>query len=224
MSKAMLFPFVLASLALPCRGRPGTDHRRRVGPRQVVRSSCALYEAAIVVYDAGTFAMAVVHLISGLPGAGKSTYAQQLQLRTRAVVFTLDRFLITMFGRYEVPDVGGEEHVRRVLACREVIWMSAEKLLAHGSDVILDDGYFLRGHRRKVVDAATALGASAKIHFIDTPLDEIRRRLADRNRSLPVYNFAIEAETLEGCVRLFETPSDADAAEVVVVQNTRSSI
>jgi predicted kinase len=176
------------------------------------------------VYDAAAFAMAVVHLISGLPGAGKSTYAQQLQLRTRAVVFTLDRFLITMFGRYEVPDVGGEEHVRRVLACREVIWMSAEKLLAHGSDVILDDGYFLRGHRRKVVDAATALGASAKIHFIDTPLDEIRRRLADRNRSLPVYNFAIEAETLEGCVRLFETPSDADAAEVVVVQNTRSSI
>ena len=63
--------------------------------------------------------MPTAHLISGLPCAGKSTYAQQLQLRTGAVVFTLDRFLITMFGRYDVPDVGGEEHVRRVLACRE---------------------------------------------------------------------------------------------------------
>ena len=167
--------------------------------------------------------MPIVHLISGLPGAGKSTYAQQLQLRTGAMVFTLDRFLITMFGRYEVPDVGGEEHVRRVLACREVIWMSAEKLLVHGSDVILDDGYFVRAHRRKVIDAAAALGAAAKIHFIDTPVDEIRRRLADRNQHLPVYNFAIEPETLEGCLRLFETPSDADAAEVVVVQNRRVS-
>ena len=163
--------------------------------------------------------MAIVHLISGLPGAGKSTYAQQLQLRTGAVVFTLDRFLITLFGRYDVPDVGGAEHVRRVLACREVIWMSTEKLLARGSDVILDDGYFLREHRRKVVDAAVALGASAKIHFIDTPLPEIRRRLADRNRNLPVYNFAIEPETLEGCLRLFETPSDADAAEIIVVHH-----
>jgi hypothetical protein len=162
--------------------------------------------------------MSTAHLISGLPGAGKSTYAQQLQLRTGAVVFTLDRFLITMFGRYDVPNVGGEEHVRRVLACREVIWMSAEKLLAHGTDVILDDGYFLRQHRRKVVDAAGALGAAAKIHFIDTPLEEIQKRLADRNQNLPVYNFAIQPEALEGCVRLFETPSDVDAAEVIVVR------
>src|ERR1044072_4947962 len=114
--------------------------------------------------------MALLHLISALPGAGQSTYAQQLQLRTAAVVFTLDRFLITMFGRYKVPDVGGEEHVRRVLACREVIRMFAEKLLVHGTDVILDDGYFLREHRRKVIDAALTLGAAAKIHFIDTSL------------------------------------------------------
>ena len=162
--------------------------------------------------------MSTVHLISGLPCAGKSTYAQQLQLRTGAVVFTLDRFLITMFGRYAVPDVGGDEHVRRVLACREAIWMSAEKLLVADHDVILDDGYFRRDHRRRVVDAAVALGATAKIHFVDTPLDDIRRRLADRNRNLPVYNFAIAPETLDGCVRLFETPSDADAAEVIIVR------
>ena len=68
-----------------------------------------------------------------------------------------------------------------------------------------------------------ALGAAAKIHFIDTPLDEIGKRLADRNQNLPVYNFAIQPATLEGCVRLFETPSDADAAEVVVVQGGRRS-
>jgi hypothetical protein len=47
--------------------------------------------------------------------------------------------------------------------------------------------------------------------------------LADRNRNLPVYNFAIEPEVLEGCVRLFETPSDADAAEVIVVQDGQRS-
>src|SRR5690349_24630508 len=97
--------------------------------------------------------------------------------------------------------------------------MSAEKLLVRNSDVILDDGYFRREHRRNVVDAAVALGAAAKIHFIDTPLDDIRKRLADRNRNLPVYNFAIEPEVLDGCVRLFETPSDADSAEVIVVQS-----
>jgi hypothetical protein len=74
-----------------------------------------------------------------------------------------------------------------------------------------------------VVAAAVALGAAAKIHFVDTPLDEIRKRLADRNQNLPVYNFAIEPETLEGCLRLFETPGDADAAEVIVVRDGRRS-
>ena len=72
--------------------------------------------------------------------------------------------------------------------------------------------------------AALTLGAAAKIHFIDTSLDEIRKRLADRNQNLPVYNFAIEPETLDGCVRLFETPSDADAAEVIVVQGGGRSV
>jgi predicted kinase len=167
--------------------------------------------------------MPTVHLISGLPGAGKSTYAQQLQLQTGGVLYTLDRFLITMFGRYAVPDVGGDEHVRRVLACREVIWMSAEKLLSRGADVILDDGYFLREHRRKVVEAAAAVGGAAKIHYVETPIEEIKARLADRNKELPVYNFAIEPDTLEGCVRMFETPSDADAAPVVLVNGGRSA-
>src|SRR5260370_41651853 len=101
--------------------------------------------------------------------------------------------------------------------------MSAEKLLVHGSEVILGDGYFRRTQRRNVADAAVALAAAAKIHFIDTPVDEIRKRLADRNQNLPVYNFAIAPETLEGCVRLFETPSDADAAAVIVVQSGRRS-
>jgi len=72
-----------------------------------------------------------------------------------------------------------------------------------------------------VVNAASALGATAKIHFIDTPLDKIRKRLAARNQNLPVYNFAIAPEMLEGCLRMFETPSDADAAEVIVVQDTQ---
>ena len=63
--------------------------------------------------------MPTVHLISGLPCSGKTTYAVGLKADANCVLFTLDRWLITLFGKYSLTSVGHEEHTRRVLACRE---------------------------------------------------------------------------------------------------------
>jgi predicted kinase len=43
--------------------------------------------------------MPTVHLISGLPCSGKTTYAVGLKADANCVLFTLDRWLITLFGR-----------------------------------------------------------------------------------------------------------------------------
>jgi predicted kinase len=90
--------------------------------------------------------MATLHLISGLPCSGKTTYAAGVRADTNAVLFSLDRWLITAFGRYEIVVVGHQEHTRRVLSCRELIWHAASEFLRRGVDVILDDGFFLRDH------------------------------------------------------------------------------
>ena len=73
--------------------------------------------------------MATLHLMSGLPCSGKTTYARALSADLNCVLFTLDRWLITAFGKYRIADVGHPEHVRRVLACRELIWDSARSSL-----------------------------------------------------------------------------------------------
>ena len=164
-----------------------------------------------------------VHLIAGLPCAGKTTYAVALRADTNGVLFTLDRWLITLFGRYAIASVGHDEHVRRVLACRTLIWEAASELL-RSADVILDDGFFLRANRVRCVEMAKAAGAAAKIHFLDTPESELRARLAQRNASLPPHNFHIDAETFDGFLRLFETPSADEGAELVVVPHSSSSL
>lgn len=163
--------------------------------------------------------MAIAHLISGLPCSGKTTYAVGLKADANCVLFSLDRWLITAFGRYSIASVGHEEHTRRVLACRELIWDAASEILRRSVDVILDDGFFLRANRMQYVKMAGAVGAGVKIHFIDTPIGTIRPRLDDRNAHLPRFNFHIDPETLIGFAGLFEVPTEHEGAELVVVQS-----
>jgi predicted kinase len=163
--------------------------------------------------------MATMHLICGLPCSGKTTYAVGLCANANRVLFSLDRWLITIFGRYSIATIGHKEHTRRVLACRELIWDVAAEFLRRSVDVILDDGFFLRDNRVRYVELAKAVGANAKVHFIDTPVSVIRSRLEHRNASLPRYNFRIDPETLYGFLGLFETPTDREGGDLVVVQD-----
>jgi predicted kinase len=163
--------------------------------------------------------MPTTHLISGLPCSGKTTYATALRADLAAALFSLDRWLITIFGRYSIAEVGHPEHVRRVLACRTLIWDAAAELLTRGTDVILDDGFFFRNDRMRVAERSKQLGAGAKIHFVDAPVTTLRARLETRNANLPRFNFWIGPDTLHAFVALFERPREDEGADVVVISD-----
>lgn len=161
--------------------------------------------------------MTTVHLISGLPCAGKTTYASGLRAQKKCVLFTLDRWLISLFGQYSISAVGHAEHTRRVLACRGLIWESAAEFLRRSVDVVLDDGFFLRENRVGYVHLAEAVNATAKIHFLNTPENLVRARLDLRNAHLPAFNFYIDRDSLEAFISIFETPSAEEGADLLVV-------
>ncbi len=164
-----------------------------------------------------TATAATLHLISGLPCSGKSTYALRVRDQRDAVLLSLDHWLITSFGRYPVDVVGHDEHLRRVYACRELIWGVAAEFLRRRSDVVLDDGFFLRCDREHHIRLARDLGAAAVIHFVETPARELRRRLVERNRNPGIFQFSIAPAALAGYTAIFERPSADEGAEVVSV-------
>jgi predicted kinase len=159
--------------------------------------------------------MATVHLISGLPCSGKTTYSSKLREEVDGVLITLDRWLITTHGKYRIVEIGQDEHVRRVVACRCLIWSMASEFLSRGTDVVLDDGFFLRGDRLKYLAMAREVGAQSWIHALSAPLGELRARIEERNANLPTFNFWIDPELLDSFVEQYEVPRDDEADQVI---------
>ena len=92
------------------------------------------------------------------------------------------------------------------LPAGELIWSSASELLRRSVDIILDDGFFFREHRAWHARLARKVDATAKIHFVETPIDIVYARLQSRNAVLPTYNFFVSPEMLRSFAGLFETP------------------
>ncbi|MCA9372005.1 ATP-binding protein [Candidatus Woesebacteria bacterium] len=163
--------------------------------------------------------MTTLHLISGLPCSGKTTYAHNLQKEVKGIVFSLDTWLITLYGRYDIDDVGHDEHVKRVLACRALIWGLAQDLLSRNIDVILDDGFFLSKHRKTYTQQAKKNSAATITHYLTAPIPTIKKRIAKRNQDPAPFTFVIRPELIDDFIAMFEEPSEKEGTTVIVIKN-----
>ncbi len=147
--------------------------------------------------------MAILHLMVGLPGSGKTTRAKELEREHNALRLTPDEWHLFLFGH----DVDEDAHDERHTKVEQVMWTVAARVLALGTDVILDFGCWAREEREDFRARARALGADFRLHYMDVSLDELKRRLVVRNRfagDRPV--FYISDENLREWAALFQPP------------------
>jgi predicted kinase len=86
-----------------------------------------------------------VHLLAGLNGAGKTSYARYLQAELPAVRFTQDEWMLRLYRLpYDDPNYGSLTQ-----SCRALIWDVALQVLAVGTDVILDWNCWSRAQREE---------------------------------------------------------------------------
>lgn len=146
--------------------------------------------------------MATLHLMVGLPCAGKTTLAKQLEEEYSALRLTPDEWHTRLFGN----DVGDEQHDARHTQIESLLWGIAARSLALGVNVILDFGFWAKVEREDFRARARQLGASSEIHFLDVPEAELMERLRQRNASPAAGAFTIPEADLRGWLAIFQPP------------------
>ena len=118
--------------------------------------------------------MATLHLICGLPGAGKTTLARQLEQEYAALRLNLDDWHTRLFGQ----DAQDERHDARHAVIEALLWEMAARVLQLGVNMILDYGFWGHSEREEYRARAARLGARSELHFVPVPEEILFARLA----------------------------------------------
>ena len=146
-----------------------------------------------------------LHLIVGLPGAGKTTLARRLERELHALRLTPDDWITTLYGPAPSQPVldAARDPVERLQ------WQVAIRTLQLGIDVILDFGFWAREEREWFRSQAAVVDARSQVHALLVPLDELWARLEQRNTTRVAGTFHVGREQIDQWAAQFQAP-DAD--------------
>ena len=144
-------------------------------------------------------------LFCGLPGAGKTTLARQLERQAGAIRLCTDEWM---------ADLGldlFDEAARSKLQDR--LYELCKELLAHGQDVILEDGLWSRQERDGKLADARRLSARIEMHYFDVSLNELWRRIQQRNETIGHGTIVLTRKHLEEYWPMFQPMDEMELAQ-----------
>jgi predicted kinase len=156
--------------------------------------------------------MATAHMIHGYLGAGKTTFARQLEQELPAIRFSQDEWIAHLYG----TDPPVDEFPIFFGRIWELIARLWPRCLELGVDVVLDLNFWSREVREETIAMASALGASTTLYRLACTDDEAWRRIVQRNRNLDGSLF-ISRNTFESLKAHFEPLSDDEQRIDVLV-------
>jgi predicted kinase len=139
-------------------------------------------------------------LICGLPGAGKTTLARELEAQFGAVRYAPDEWL-------QALTLDQYDETRRS-AIESLQWQAAQAIIKLGGIAIIEWGTWARSERDMLRLGARSLGAKVELRYLDAPTDILLERINRRGYEDP----PITRELLDSWERSVQPPTEAEFA------------
>ena len=160
----------------------------------------------------------MIHLIVGNTGSGKTTYAQELKVKTNGIIFSIDKWNQTLFLTDKKPSDGLEWFLERIERAEELIMDLVRQLENSKTDSILDLGLSKFTHREKFREFAKRNDYDLKIHYLNISKQTRLKRVMKRNDEKgKTFEFDVSTENFAFMEGWFEKPSDKELIGGIVI-------
>jgi predicted kinase/GNAT superfamily N-acetyltransferase len=140
-------------------------------------------------------------IVCGLPGSGKTTYAQHLITRDGGLRFCPDDWILALG-----LDIWDEDRRSKIEALQ---WHQAQKLLAQGQTALIEWGTWGRSEREALRLGGREIGALVELHYLSAPLDVLYERIRARGMEDPPVTRA----DLARWESIFQVPTEEEFAQ-----------
>ena len=163
--------------------------------------------------------LAVIHLVAGSTGAGKTTYAIALAEREKAIRLSIDEWMTTLFEPDQPPEPRFEWMMERVNRCEATMWSVALRAARLGVSAVIDCGLTRAAHRTKWAELAASAGLPARLHHLDVDAEERWRRVQERNAERgPTFRLEVTREMFDFVEGMWEPPSAAETERLNAIR------
>ena len=156
----------------------------------------------------------MIHLICGPIGAGKTTFAHNLAEQRRAIRFSEDEWMSTLFvpdapeGLLNEPiELVADWAADKYQRCRSQMWPICEQLLKYGVHIVLDGASANQQQRDMIREKAIKCGVEFKLYYVTADRETRRSRVFKRNiNGGKTFSIEVTPEMFELMENFFEAP------------------
>ena len=154
----------------------------------------------------------LIHMICGLTGAGKSTYAETLRRDLNAVRFSIDDWNANLFFMDRDPTSDFNWFYERVQRSCKQMRDTAEQMLEAGVPAVFNCGFTDCKERAIFYDWAKVLGQPVRLHFVDVDRETRWARVQQRNAEKGA-TFALEVtrEMFDFMEGIWQAPTEEES-------------